>query len=97
MRPASVLRSGAFRLATIFAVIFAAGATLLAVGFNAAVRIYADNATFQSLTNEVAVVRRQAGTSSRAGLQAFIQRREQTLQAEHFRYLLLSADSLTRS
>jgi len=95
MRPASVLRSGAFRLATIFAVIFAAGATLLAVGFNAAVRIYADNATFQSLTNEVAVVRRQAGTSSRAGLQAFIQRREQTLQAEHFRYLLLSADGRT--
>lgn len=91
MPPSKVLRSGAFRLALVFAAVFAVGAFALIAAFNGAVSSYADRTTQEALQAETALLKQQGAALGQAGLVTLIKRREQTARAEHYRYLLLAS------
>ena len=81
------IRSGPFRLALLFAAIFAVGSIVLVVAVEAAVAAYAQQVTSDALTNEsarLATIDRRVGT---AGVAAAIRDRAASRQRA-FRYLL---------
>ena len=87
------LRSGPFRLALLFAAIFAIGSIVLVVAVEAAVAAYAQQVTTEEITNEaarLATIDRRVGT---AGVAAAIRDRAASRQ-QAFRYLLLGSGSV---
>ena len=90
-----VFKSGAFRLALLFAVIFAVGAVTLVAAVNVAVSRYASNSTATALVYESTLLRGDALARGRDALGQLILRRERIVHAHQFLYLLL--DSQGRS
>lgn len=87
------IRSGPFRLALLFAAIFAIGSIVLVVAVEAAVASYAQRATSEALTNEtarLATIDRRFGTG---GVASAIRDRAASRQ-QAFRYLLLDRSGL---
>jgi signal transduction histidine kinase len=84
-----VLSSAAFRLALVFAALFAVGAAVLVTVFDNAVKSYAERSTLASLHGEVALLQAKAVALGSARFRDYLERRQQTEAAEHYRYLLL--------
>ena len=89
MLPLRLFRSGAFRLALLFVVIFAAGALTLVAAVNIAVSRYASETTRTALTDESTLLRGEAKARGHDALQQLILRRQRIAQAHRFLYLLL--------
>ena len=84
-----LLKSGAFRLALLFAVIFAAGAVTLVAAVNLAVGRYASETTRTALIDESTLLRGEAQARGHDALGQLILRRERLVHAHQFLYLLL--------
>jgi signal transduction histidine kinase len=84
-----IFYSGAFRLALLFAILFALGAVALVVTVNLAVRQYASQATATAVLDESAVLLGEARTRGRDSLSQLILSREHIVHAHQFLYLLL--------
>ena len=89
MRRFRLFNSGAFRLALLFVVIFAAGAMALVAAVNIAVSRYASEATTTALVDESTLLRGEAQARGRDALGQLILRRERIVHTRQFRYLLL--------
>jgi signal transduction histidine kinase len=89
MRRLRVFRSGAFRLALLFVVIFAVGAIMLVAAVNVAVSRYASETTASALVDESTLLRGEAQVRGRDALAQLIVRREKLVHAHQFLYLLL--------
>ena len=87
MRRLRVFNSGAFRLALLFVVIFAAGAMALVAAVNVAVSRYASQTTTTALIDESTLLRGEA--RGRDALGQLILRRERIVHAHQFLYLLV--------
>jgi signal transduction histidine kinase len=90
-----VFRSGAFRLALLFVVIFAVGAITLVAAVNVAVTRYASQTTGTALVDESALLRGEAQARGRDALGQLILRRERIVHAHQFLYLLLDPQGRT--
>jgi len=86
-----VLSSAAFRLALVFAAVFAGGAITLVVAFDAAVQTYAEDSTRRELQDETALLLSEAQLEGPKALSALIVRRQAAVGGGQFRYLLLDA------
>ena len=84
-----LLKSGAFRLALLFVVIFAAGAVTLVAAVNLAVSRYASETTRTALIDESTLLRGEAQARGHDALGQLILRRERLVHAQQFLYLLL--------
>jgi signal transduction histidine kinase len=84
-----VLHSGAFRLALLFAVLFAVGAIVLVAAVNFAVSRYASQTTATALVDESTLLRGEALARGRDALGQLILRRQRIVHAHQFLYLLL--------
>lgn len=84
-----ILRSAAFRLAIVFAAVFAGGAITLVVLFDAAVRSYAEQSTQKALQDETALLLSEAQIEGPDDLKQLLTRRQSDASGEAFRYLLL--------
>ena len=84
-----LFNSGAFRLALLFAAIFAVGAITLVAGVNVAVSRYASQTTATALADESTLLRGEAQARGRNALGQLIARRERIVHAHQFLYLLL--------
>jgi signal transduction histidine kinase len=84
-----ILHSGAFRLALLFAAIFAVGAISLVVAVNVAVSRYASHTTATALVDESTLLRGEALARGRDALGQLILRRQRIIHAHQFLYLLL--------
>ena len=84
-----IFNSGAFRLALLFVVIFAAGAMTLVAAVQIAVSRYATQTTTTALIDESTLLRGEAQARGRDALGQLILRREQIVHAHQFLYLLL--------
>ena len=91
MRWANIFRSGAFRLAMLFAGVFAIGSVAVLVVVERSVAHYALEATAGSLEGESGALRREYERSGRARLIAAVTERERTSREQTFRYLVLDA------
>ncbi len=89
MRRLRVFRSGVFRLALLFVVIFAVGAIILVAAVNVAVSRYASETTTSALVDESTLLRGEAQARGRDALAQLIVRREKLVHAHQFLYLLL--------
>jgi signal transduction histidine kinase len=89
MRRLSAFQSGAFRLALIFAVIFAVGATALVAAVNVAVSHYAGHATDTALVDESQLLRGEARAHGPDTLGQLILKRQRIVHARPYLYLLL--------
>jgi signal transduction histidine kinase len=89
MQRLRVLHSGAFRLALLFAAIFAVGAITLVAGVNVAVSRYASQTTATALVDESTLLRGEALARGRDALGQLILRRQRIVHAHQFLYLLL--------
>ena len=85
MRRLRVFNSGAFRLALLFVVIFAAGAMALVAAVNVAVSRYASQTTTTALIDESTLLRGEA--RGRDALGQLILRRERIVHAHRFLYI----------
>ena len=83
-----VFKSGAFRLALLFVVIFALGAITLVAAVNVAVTRYAHQTTATALVDESALLRGEAQARGRDALAQLILRRQRIVHAHPFVYLL---------
>jgi signal transduction histidine kinase len=89
MQRLRVLHSGAFRLALLFAAVFAVGATTLVAAVNVAVSRYASDTTATALIDESTLLRGEALARGRDALGQLILRRQRIVHAHQFLYLLL--------
>jgi signal transduction histidine kinase len=87
-----VLHSGAFRLALMFAAIFAVGAITLVAVVNVAVSRYASQTTDAALVDESRLIRGEALERGRDALGQLIIRRQRIIHAHQFLYLLLDSE-----
>ena len=85
-----LLHSGAFRLALLFALIFAAGGIVLVATVDLAVSRNASDTTDTALVGESILLRGETAGRG-AALGGLIRRREQIFHARQFNYLLLDA------
>ncbi len=84
-----ILRSAAFRLAIVFAAVFAGGAIMLVVLFDAAVRSYAEQSTQKALRDETSLLLSEAQIEGPDDLKQLLTRRQADASGGAFRYLLL--------
>ncbi len=89
MRRLRVFQSGAFRLAVIFAVIFAVGATALVATVNVAVSQFAGHATDTALVYESQLLRGEARAHGPDTLGQLIIKRQRIVHGRQYLYLLL--------
>jgi signal transduction histidine kinase len=89
MRRLRAFQSGAFRLALIFALIFAVGATALVAAVNVAVSRFANEATDTALVDESQLLRADAGAHSPDTLGQLILKRQRIVNRRQYLYLLL--------
>ncbi|MFC0686382.1 ATP-binding protein [Novosphingobium clariflavum] len=87
----SVLRSGAFRFALLFAAIFAVGSALVLLTVQQQIDRYADAATEGSLHNETKILASEYGALGRGGLTDAIQRHSSGRDPQ-FRFRLVDGD-----
>lgn len=83
-----VLNSGAFRLALLFAALFAVGAMTLVAAVTIAVNRYANETTTTALIDESTLLRGEAQVRGPDALGELILRRERIVHAHQFLYLL---------
>lgn len=86
-----ILHSAAFRLALIFAAVFAGGAITLVVLFDAAVRTYAEQSTRRAIQEETSLLLTEAQIEGPDDLRQLLVRRQANTGAGAFSYLLLDA------
>ena len=91
MRRLRVFRSGAVRLALLFAGIFALGALVLVAAVNVAVSRYATATTAAALIDESRLLRGEAQAKGLDALSELIRRRQKIVHARQFLYLLVDA------
>jgi len=84
----SILNSGAFRLALLYAALFAAGAVVLFAAVNVAVKQYTQSTTANAVRDEMALLRSEALLHGAPALGQLIARRERAMKAREFLYLL---------
>lgn len=89
MRQLNAFQSGAFRLAVIFAIIFAIGATALVATVNVAVSQFAGHATDTALVDESQLLREEARAHGPDTLGQLILKRQRIAHGRQYIYLLL--------
>lgn len=89
MRRVRVFQSSAFRLALLFAVVFAVGAIALMATINIAVSQYARNTTDNALVDESQSLRAEARDRGSNALGQLIINRQRIVHGRHYIYLLV--------
>lgn len=92
MGRSSIFHSGAFRFALLFAVVFAAGSTLLLFFVERAVSGYAFEAAAGSIESETALLLSEQRIEGRTGLIRAIAVHQRANRDHQFRYLLLDSN-----
>ncbi len=92
MRRAEIFRSGAFRFASLLALLFAAGSLILLWTVESSISRYAQEAIAGSLQSEAAVLSTEDREGGRKALLTAIQRHRHSAREQQFRYLFEDAD-----
>lgn len=89
MRLLRTFKSAAFRLALVFAGVFAIGAVLLIYASNIGLHRYVKQSTATALSDEAALLKGEAALRGQLGVQQLIARRQRLAGARQFLYLLI--------